>query len=227
MLETQGWIATAACTEVRMPLPEELRMTYAVAESRNKFRIASENPRKLEVVRRLLAEHADEAALIIGMYVDQIKAIAEEVDMQVITGSTSQRRRDELFEEFKSGRLGVLAVSKVANFAVDLPDASVAIQVSGTYGSRQEEAEQLGHICDRRQDATRHTLTLWSVAIRWNRTLPSSGNCSSASRDTPTTSATRNNMRSSNIEMDGRRRPRGRSWCSPSSMWLSPALSVG
>jgi DNA excision repair protein ERCC-3 len=146
VLETQGWIATAACTEVRMPLPEELRMTYAVAESRNKFRIASENPRKLAVVRQLLAEHADESALIIGMYVDQIKAIANELDVPVITGSTSQRRRDELFEEFKSGRLRVMAVSKVANFAVDLPDASVAIQISGTYGSRQEEAQRLGRI---------------------------------------------------------------------------------
>lgn len=146
VLETQGWIATAACTEVRMPLPEELRMTYALAESRNKFRIASENPRKLAVVRQLLAEHADESALIIGMYVDQIKAIANELDVPVITGSTSQRRRDELFEEFKSGRLRVLAVSKVANFAVDLPDASVAIQISGTYGSRQEEAQRLGRI---------------------------------------------------------------------------------
>ncbi|HVX62277.1 MAG TPA: DNA repair helicase XPB [Pirellulales bacterium] len=146
VLETQGWIATAACTEVRMPLPEELRMTYALAESRNKFRIASENPRKLAVVRQLLAEHADESALIIGMYVDQIKAIANELDVPVITGSTSQRRRDELFEEFKSGRLRVMAVSKVANFAVDLPDASVAIQISGTYGSRQEEAQRLGRV---------------------------------------------------------------------------------
>jgi len=146
VLENQGWIATASCTEVRMLLPEDMRMTYAVAESRQKFRVASENPRKLDVVRQLLAEHADEPTLIIGMYVDQIKHIADDLQVPVITGSTSQRRRDELYEQFKLGRLRVLAVSKVANFAVDLPDAAVAIQVSGTFGSRQEEAQRLGRI---------------------------------------------------------------------------------
>ena len=146
VLENQGWIATASCTEVRMFLPEEMRMTYAVADSRQKFRVASENPRKLDVVRQLLAQHADEPTLIIGMYVDQIRYIADELEVPVITGATSQRRRDELYEQFKSCQLRVLAVSKVANFAVDLPDAAVAIQVSGTFGSRQEEAQRLGRI---------------------------------------------------------------------------------
>lgn len=146
VLENQGWIATASCTEVRLALPEEMKMTYAVTDPRQKFRVASENPRKFDVVRKLLAQHADEPTLIIGMYVEQIKQIADELQVPVITGSTSQRRRDELYEQFKSGRLRVLAVSKVANFAVDLPDASVAIQVSGTYGSRQEEAQRLGRI---------------------------------------------------------------------------------
>jgi DNA excision repair protein ERCC-3 len=146
VLEGQGWIATAVCTEMRLPMPEELRMPYAVAEKRQKFRIASENPRKQDAVRQILHRHPDEPALIIGMYVEQLRRIAHELDVPLITGSTSQRKRDELFERFKSGEVRVLAVSKVANFAVDLPDAAVAIQVSGTFGSRQEEAQRLGRI---------------------------------------------------------------------------------
>lgn len=146
ILEHQGWIATATCTEIRMPLPKDLQMPYAVADARSKFRLASENPAKVDVVRQLLQQHAGRPTLIIGMYVDQIKQIAKELDVPVITGSTAQRKRDELFEQFKDGRVNVLAVSKVANFAVDLPDASVAIQISGTFGSRQEEAQRLGRI---------------------------------------------------------------------------------
>jgi DNA excision repair protein ERCC-3 len=146
VLENQGWIAAARCTEVRLPLPEELRMPYAIAEQRQKFRIASENPRKQAVVRQILRRHPDEATLIIGMYVEQLQQIARELDLPLITGSTPQRKRDELFAQFKSGDVRVLAVSKVANFAVDLPDAAVAVQVSGTFGSRQEEAQRLGRI---------------------------------------------------------------------------------
>jgi DNA excision repair protein ERCC-3 len=146
VLEKQGWIATASCTEIRLSLPEALRMPYAVAERRNKFRLASENPAKLDVVREILNQHPNEPTLIIGMYVDQIKEIARQLNVPVITGATSQIKRDKLFDDFKSGRLQVLAVSKVANFAVDLPDASVAIQISGTFGSRQEEAQRLGRI---------------------------------------------------------------------------------
>jgi DNA excision repair protein ERCC-3 len=145
-LERQGWIAKASCTEIRVPLPEELRLAYAVAERREKFRIASENPAKINLVQTLLAEHRDEPALVIGMYVDQVKAVAEGLDVPVLTGSTPQRRRDRLYADFRAGKIPVLAVSKVANFAVDLPDASVAIQVSGTFGSRQEEAQRLGRI---------------------------------------------------------------------------------
>ena len=117
-----------------------------MAERRQKFRVASENPLKLDAVRDVLARHPGEPTLIIGMYLNQIKQIAAELGVPVLTGSTVQRKRDALFEEFKSGRLGVLAVSKVANFAVDLPDAAVAVQVSGTFGSRQEEAQRLGRI---------------------------------------------------------------------------------
>jgi len=145
-LEGQGWIATAECTEVRVPLPRALRMPYAVAEAREKFRLASENPDKLAVVRRILDRHPGEPALVIGMYVQQIEWIARELGIPVLTGTTGQRRRDTLYRDFREGRVPVLAVSKVANFAVDLPDASVAVQVSGTFGSRQEEAQRLGRI---------------------------------------------------------------------------------
>jgi DNA excision repair protein ERCC-3 len=146
VLEGQGWIATAVCTEIRLPMPESLRMPYALAEQRKKFRIASENPQKQAVVRQLLSQHPNEPTLVIGMYVEQLQQLARELDLPLITGSTGQRKRDELFERFKSGEIRVLAVSKVANFAVDLPDAAVAIQISGTFGSRQEEAQRLGRI---------------------------------------------------------------------------------
>lgn len=145
-LEGRGWIAEAACAEVRVPLPEELRMEYALAEARDKFRVASENPEKTALVRALLARHPDEPTLIIGMYVDQVRALAVELGVPVLTGSTPQRKRDQLYAGFRAGTIPVLAVSKVANFAVDLPDAAVAIQLSGTFGSRQEEAQRLGRI---------------------------------------------------------------------------------
>ena len=146
VLEHQGWIATARCTEVRLPMPEELRMPYAVADARSKFRIASENPHKLDLVRRILDRHPHEPALVIGMYLDQLQALAEPLGLPVLTGTTPQRQRDRLFADFREGRIRVLAVSKVANFAVDLPEASLAIQVSGSFGSRQEEAQRLGRI---------------------------------------------------------------------------------
>ena len=164
VLEGQGWIAKAACTEIRVPLPPGLRMDYAVAAPRQKFRVASENPDKLPVVRRLLARHAGEPALVIGMYVDQLAAHARELDLPLLTGSTPQRTRDALYEGFREGRIPVLAVSKVANFAVDLPDAAVAIQVSGTFGSRQEEAQRLGRILRPKPGANQaHFYTLVSA----------------------------------------------------------------
>ncbi|HEX8392468.1 MAG TPA: DNA repair helicase XPB, partial [Longimicrobium sp.] len=163
VLEGQGWIATAECTEVRVPLPKSLRMPYAVAEERDKFRIASENPDKVNVIRRILERHPDEPTLVIGLYVEQINAIAQELGIPVLTGSTGQRRRDVLYRDFREGRIPVLAVSKVANFAVDLPDASVAIQVSGTFGSRQEEAQRLGRILRPKRGANQaHFYTLVS-----------------------------------------------------------------
>jgi len=145
-LERQGWIAKARCTEVRVALPEHRRMTYATAERRAQFRIAAENPAKAELVRTIVAGHGGEPALVIGMYVDQLKALAGELDAPLLTGATGQGKRDRLFAGFRAGRVPVLVVSKVANFAIDLPDASLAIQVSGTFGSRQEEAQRLGRL---------------------------------------------------------------------------------
>ncbi|MEP7348294.1 MAG: DNA repair helicase XPB, partial [Gemmatimonadaceae bacterium] len=143
VLERQGWIATAVCTEVRVPLTDELRLPYAVAEARDKFRIASENPAKTQVVRDIIARHPGEPALIMGMYVHQLQDIAGEMEVPIITGTTGQKTRDALYERFRAGDLPALVVSKVANFAIDLPDASLAIQISGTFGSRQEEAQRL------------------------------------------------------------------------------------
>ena len=146
VLESQNWIATAKCTEVRLAMPEQLRMDYAIADSRQQFRIAAENPGKLGIVRSLLEKHPDEPVLVIGTYVDQLEKMTAALGVPVLSGTTSQRKRDELFARFKQGEIRVLGVSKVANFAVDLPEASVAIQISGTFGSRQEEAQRLGRI---------------------------------------------------------------------------------
>jgi DNA excision repair protein ERCC-3 len=145
-LEKQGWIATAECHEIRLPLPDELRMTYALAEQREKFRIAAENPDKLKIVQQLLVKHREDTVLIMGTYLDQLHDIAQTIDAPLITGKTPVRERQKLFDQIRQGDLARLVVSKVANFAVDLPDVNVAIQVSGTFGSRQEEAQRLGRI---------------------------------------------------------------------------------
>ncbi len=146
VLEKSGWIAPALCCEVRLALPESHRMNYALADKRVQFRIASENPDKLSLLPKILERHPGEPTLVIGQYLDQLKAVAEMLDAPIITGKIKQVDRDRLYEEFKQGKLSVLVVSKVANFALDLPDARVAIQISGTFGSRQEEAQRLGRI---------------------------------------------------------------------------------
>jgi len=146
VLEKQGWIASATCIEVRVPMPESIKMDYAISNSRQKFRIASENYKKYEVIDYLLKKHCNENVLIIGQYVEQLRDIAKKLEVPVITGKTPTHERINLYEQFKKGALKTLVVSKVANFALDLPDASVAIQVSGTFGSRQEEAQRLGRI---------------------------------------------------------------------------------
>ena len=145
-LEAKGWIAEALCTEIRLELPENLRIPYAVAAKREKFRVASENPAKDDVVAQLVANHPDDAILVIGQYIGQLETLAKTLKAPLITGSTPNAERERLYEDFRQGRIRVVVVSKVANFAINLPDASMAIQVSGTFGSRQEEAQRLGRI---------------------------------------------------------------------------------
>ncbi|MGE5542489.1 MAG: DNA repair helicase XPB [Bacillota bacterium] len=145
-LERDGWIATASCYEIRIEMDPHRRLEYAVAEEKNKSRVASENPRKLGIVMDLLKAHQGDQVLVIGQYLDQLHEIARLTGAPLITGQVPNAQRRRLYEDFKSGKIRLLVVSKVANFAIDLPDASVAIQVSGTFGSRQEEAQRLGRI---------------------------------------------------------------------------------
>jgi DNA excision repair protein ERCC-3 len=145
-LEERGWIAEATCSEIRIGLPEHLRMEYAVAEWRNKYRIASENPAKDDVVERLLHRYADSRVLIIGQYLQQLRQMAKRFQIPLITGQTNNAEREELYRKFRGGEIRHIILSKVGNFALDLPDANVLIQVSGTFGSRQEEAQRLGRI---------------------------------------------------------------------------------
>jgi len=145
-LEKQGWIATAECHEIRLGMNEERRLQYAIAERREKYRIAAENPAKLDVILQLVKKHAGDNVLVIGQYIRQLEIVAEVLDAPLITGKTKVVERQKLFDAFRNGEEPLLVVSKVANFAIDLPDANVAIQISGTYGSRQEEAQRLGRI---------------------------------------------------------------------------------
>lgn len=154
VLEKQGFIASASCTEIRVPFRDDnLRLEYAVAEPRIKHKLAATNPAKLDVVKDLLEQHVDDQVLVIGQYLDQLDELSELADAPIITGRTPQTKREELYEKFRKKEVPVLVVSKVANFAVDLPDANVAIQVSGTFGSRQEEAQRLGRILRPKKDA--------------------------------------------------------------------------
>ncbi|HLU56764.1 MAG TPA: DNA repair helicase XPB [Pseudonocardia sp.] len=145
-IEQQGWIAPAECTEVRVTLTDNERMGYAVAEAEERYRVASTAHTKIAVVKGILDRHPGEPALVIGAYLEQLEELGAVLDAPVIQGSTKNREREELFDAFRRGELPVLVVSKVANFSIDLPEASVAIQVSGTFGSRQEEAQRLGRL---------------------------------------------------------------------------------
>ncbi|MEM9219671.1 MAG: DNA repair helicase XPB [Cyanobacteria bacterium P01_F01_bin.150] len=151
-LEDQGFIAAAECTEIRVAQTDERQMEYATAGRRYQFRIAAENPRKIEVIQSLLKKEAGHRVLIIGEYLDQLKALAKTIDFPVITGKTKQEERDRLYAAFRSGDIDGLILSRVGNFALDLPDADVLIQVSGKYGSRQEEAQRLGRILRPKSD---------------------------------------------------------------------------
>jgi DNA excision repair protein ERCC-3 len=160
-LESQGWIATATCTEIRLPQPLARYVEYAQASDREKVRIASENPGKRAVVEELIEAHPGEPILVIGQYLAQLEQLSAELNLPLITGKTPQREREVLYGDFREGRLRCLIVSKVGNFAIDLPEASVMVQVSGTFGSRQEEAQRLGRILRPKEDGRQaHFYTL-------------------------------------------------------------------
>jgi DNA excision repair protein ERCC-3 len=145
-LEVQGWIAEAVCTEIRLDLPENLRIPYAVAPPREKYRIASENPLKEDAARQLVENHPEDQILVIGQYISQLESMARMLKAPLITGKMANPERERIYTAFKRGELRVIVVSRVANFAIDLPDASCAVQISGSFGSRQEEAQRLGRI---------------------------------------------------------------------------------
>jgi DNA excision repair protein ERCC-3 len=163
-IESQGWIAPADCVEVRVTLPHGERMAYAVAEPDERYRLASCSPTKDPIVDRLVARHTGEQTLVIGQYLDQLATLAGRLDAPLITGETTVAERQRLFEAFRAGAVGLLVVSKVANFSIDLPEASVAIQVSGTFGSRQEEAQRLGRVL--RPKADGRTAHFYTVVAR-------------------------------------------------------------
>lgn len=168
-LEQKGWIAEANCTEVRVSLPDDQRMEYAVAEWRNKYRLASENPAKEEIVARLMDEHKDQNVLIIGQYLKQLRSLRDRFDLPLITGQTPTVEREDLYAKFRRGEIKRMILSKVGNFAIDLPDAHVLIQVSGTFGSRQEEAQRLGRIL--RPKASGESAHFYTLVTRDTREL--------------------------------------------------------
>ena len=163
-IEAQGYIAPADCVEVRLTLPESERMTYAVAEPEDKYRLAATAAGKNRVVERIVAQHPDDQVLVIGQYLDQLEELSQHLDAPLITGATTVRERQRLFEAFRSGEISRLVVSKVANFSIDLPEASVAIQVSGSFGSRQEEAQRLGRVMRPKSDG--RTAHFYAVVSR-------------------------------------------------------------
>ncbi|MCU0846429.1 MAG: DEAD/DEAH box helicase [Spirochaetes bacterium] len=146
ILEKSNWIAEALCTEIRTEIPDEIRLKYSLAKDREKFRIASENWKKIDFVKKIMEHHSDSNILIIGQYISQLEDLSKMFKLPLITGSTPISEREEMYKNFREEKIKILVVSKVANFSIDLPDANVAIQISGTFGSRQEEAQRLGRI---------------------------------------------------------------------------------
>lgn len=155
VLERSGWIAEALCREIRVPLPQELRKRYALSDQRSQFRLAAENAAKFLVLDALLVRHEGDQVLVIGQYLDQLDEVARRTGAPLINGKTPKQERVELYGRFRAGEIKLLIVSKVGNFAVDLPDASVIIQLSGTFGSRQEEAQRLGRVLRPKSDGRR------------------------------------------------------------------------
>ncbi len=154
-LERDHWIASAECIEVRVDLPVSQEIDYAVATAREKHKIASMNPDKIPIVKEIIEKCPDDKILVIGQYLDQLDQITKMLGCPIITGKTPNTERDKIYADFRQGKIRVLVVSKVANFAIDLPDASLAIQVSGTFGSRQEEAQRLGRILRPKEQKSR------------------------------------------------------------------------
>ncbi|MFZ1653929.1 MAG: DNA repair helicase XPB [Candidatus Nanopelagicales bacterium] len=163
-IEAQGWIAPADCVEVRVTLPEHQRMIYAMAEPEDRYRMVATAQQKIPVVKELIAKHTGEQILVIGQYLDQLAELGEALDAPVITGDTPVKERQRLYELFRTGGIHLLVVSKVANFSIDLPEASIAIQVSGSFGSRQEEAQRLGRIL--RPKADGRGARFYTVVVR-------------------------------------------------------------
>jgi DNA excision repair protein ERCC-3 len=163
-IEAQGFISPAACYEVRIDLPAGERLEYAAAADEDRYRLAATAPAKIDVARRLVERHPGERVLVIGQYLDQIDELAEALGAPRITGATPISEREELFQGFRDGSIPLLVVSKVANFSVDLPEASVAIQVSGSFGSRQEEAQRLGRLLRPKQSS--HTASFYTLIAR-------------------------------------------------------------
>jgi len=163
-IESQGYIAPAACFEVRVDLPEQERLEYAISNQDDRYRIAATSPMKIPVITRLMNKHKGEPTLIIGQYLDQIHTVAGALKVPFITGETPVDEREVLFQKFRTGELTTLVVSKVANFSIDLPEASVAIQISGSYGSRQEEAQRLGRLL--RPKADGRTANFYTLIAR-------------------------------------------------------------
>lgn len=163
-IENQGWIAPADCVEVRVTLPERERLAYATAEPEERYRLCATSGSKTTVVEALVRQHPGEPTLVIGQYLDQLDELGERLDAPVLKGETTVAERQRLFDAFRAGQLPVLVVSKVANFSIDLPEASVAIQVSGSFGSRQEEAQRLGRLLRPKQDG--RTARFYAVIAR-------------------------------------------------------------
>jgi DNA excision repair protein ERCC-3 len=168
-IESQGWIAPADCVEVRVTLPEGERLAYATSDPEERYRLASCTHAKTLVAERLVKHHQGEPTLVIGQYLDQLDELAEHLDAPVIKGDTTVKERERLYEAFRTGELDLLVVSKVANFSVDLPGAAVAIQVSGSFGSRQEEAQRLGRLLrpkEKGPDGTQKPARFYAIVSR-------------------------------------------------------------
>ena len=168
-LERQGWIATARCVEIRVDLPQSEKMRYLSLSPKMQIRLAYENPFKIAVAKELLEKHKNDQVLIIGQYLTQLDMFASECNAPLITGATPNKIRDELYNAFRTGEIKVLILSKVGNFAIDLPDANVAIQISGAYGSRQEEAQRLGRIL--RPKKSNEQAVFYSIVTRESKEL--------------------------------------------------------